>query len=164
MHDLHELNDINSFIPGRKKGDLKNQLFIFDGAEIKIEKSDGGPSSSRVLRKRTREVKRSELSSLVPRDEKRKRVAAGAKKFKCPQENCNKSYANNSSLRRHQGDSHGPKLVCNYCKGKFIKSNLPVHKRSCKKVPDLAGVDDEESDSGEEEDEMMGRQLLEMIN
>ena len=23
LHDLHELNDINSFIPGRKKGDLK---------------------------------------------------------------------------------------------------------------------------------------------
>ena len=38
LHDLHDLNDINSFIPGRKKGDLKNQLFIFDGAEIKIEK------------------------------------------------------------------------------------------------------------------------------
>ena len=120
-----------------------------------------------MLRKRTREVKRSELSSLVPRDEKRKRVAAGAKKFKCPQENCSKSYTKNSNLRRHQGDSHGPKLVCNYCKGKFIKSNFPRHKRSCKNVPDLAGV---ESDSGEEEeedddddDEMMGVQLLGMI-
>ena len=33
------------------------------------------PSSCRVLRKRTREVKRSELSSVAPRDEKRKRVA-----------------------------------------------------------------------------------------
>ena len=121
-----------------------------------------------MLRKRTREVKRSELGSLAPGDEKRKRVAAGAKRFKCPQENCNKSYSTNSSLRRHQGDSHEPKLVCNYCKGEYVRSNFPRHKckRSCKKVPDLAVVDEEESDSGEDEDdedEMMGRQLLEKI-
>ena len=114
-----------------------------------------------MLRKRTREVKRSELSSVDPRDEKRKRVAAGTKKFKCSHENCNKSYATNLSLRRHQGDCHGPKLVCNYCKGKYTKSHLPVHQRkSCKKVPDRA-VD---SVDEEEEVERMGRQLLDMIN
>ena len=127
--------------------------------KIEVEKSAKGPSSNRVLRKRTREVKTSELISGVPRDKRRKRVAAGAKKFKCPQENCSKSYTKNYSLRRHQGDSHEPKLVCNYCKREYVRSNFPRHK--CKKVPDIASVDDEESDSGkgEEDDEMMGCKL-----
>ena len=114
-----------------------------------------------MLRKRTREVKRGELSSEAPRDKKRKR-------FKCSHENCNKSYASNHSLRRHQGDSHGPKLVCNYCLGNYTKSGLPKHQKRCKKRPDrvVDNVDEEEGDESgeEEEDERMGRQLLDMID
>ena len=70
--------------------------------------------------------------------------------------------------RRHQQDSHGPKQICKYCGCTFKKSFLPVHQRnSCKKLPDRADdkvdEEEEESDPGDEEVELMGSKLLQMI-
>ena len=130
------------------------------GMKTEVEKESGGPSlsSSRGLRKRTRELERSEQSSGASRGGKRK-------KFQCSRENCNKTYVSASSLRRHQHDHHGPKEVCNNCGRDYNKSGLQRHQEICKKISVRAvgKVDDEDLESGDEEDEMMGSKLLEMI-
>ena len=94
--------------------------------EVKREVGVGGPSSSRLTKKRTREVE---------------------KKFPCSEPGCDKSFHNTSNLKRHKGDCHGPKEVCNDCGYTFVKSSFQTHLKKCKKVVDK---DEDESDSDSE--------------
>ena len=120
---------------------------------MEVKKDVGGPSSSRLIRNRTREAEGRQGSSVVNR---------GVIKFGCQEPGCDKSYVSKASLKRHKEDTHGPKEVCKGCGVTTTKSYMWKHVKRCKKVVDQ---DDDESDSdSEDEIKKMGSELLKIID